>query len=219
MVIRARGHFEVGRRRFLRLLFASPLAWWLVEHIRGLDEAAAAEALRVAAASGKPLEPTPDCGDDDEPTPSETAGPFYKPRSPKRTSLIETGIEGTPLELTGRVFGRDCRPLAGALVDFWHADDDGIYDNEGYRLRGHQFADDDGRYRLSTIMPGLYPGRTRHIHVRVQPPGGRVLTTQLYFPDEPRNRRDGLFRDALLVTMEPAKDPRRAYFHFVLAAS
>src|SRR5262249_8724534 len=137
--------------------------------------------------------PTPECGDDDEPTPSETEGPFFKPRSPRRASLIESAVLGTPIVVTGRVFSRGCHPLAGVLLDFWHADRNGEYDNAGFRCRGHQFTDASGRYRLETIVPGLYPGRTRHIHVKVQSPHGRVLTTQLYFPGEQRNRRHGLY--------------------------
>ena len=85
------------------------------------------------------------------------------------------------------------------MLDFWQADDKGRYDNSGFRLRGHQFTDAEGRYRLSSVVPGLYPGRTRHIHVKVQPHDGRVLTTQLYFPGEAKNRADGLFRKELLV--------------------
>src|SRR5690606_24451885 len=115
---------------------------------------------------------------------------YFTPRSPERRSLIEPGMAGTPIVLEGLVLSTDCRPIAGALFDIWHCDADGHYDNEGYRLRGHQFTDADGRYRMETIVPGLYPGRTRHFHVKVQPPGGRVLTTQLYFPDEPANARD-----------------------------
>jgi protocatechuate 3,4-dioxygenase beta subunit len=205
------------RRRFLRLLFAAPFGFLLAARWSG-GGAAVSEAMVAAVERGRRLVPTPECGDDDEPTPSQTAGPFYTPRSPERDSLIEPGLRGARLELSGRVFGRDCAPLAGALLDFWQADDDGIYDNEGYRLRGHQFADAQGRYRLETIVPGAYPGRTRHIHVRVQPRGGRVLTTQLYFPDEPRNRRDGLFRPDLLVAWDSGRAQGRARFHFVLAA-
>ena len=52
---------------------------------------------------------------------------------------------------------------------------------------------------MRSVVPGLYPGRTRHIHVKVQPQGGRVLTTQLYFPGEWQNRSDGLFRKELLL--------------------
>jgi protocatechuate 3,4-dioxygenase beta subunit len=88
----------------------------------------------------------------------------------------------------------------------------------GYTLRGHQFADEEGRWRLETILPGLYPGRTRHVHVKVQATGGPPLTTQLYFPDEPGNAGDGIFDPALLVEWEEpaAGEPPRARFDFVL---
>ena len=102
-------------------------------------------------------------------------------------------------ELVGLVLSRACKPHAGALLDFWQTDDRGRYDNSAFRLRGHQFTDAEGRYRLRSVVPGAYPGRTRHIHVKVQPSGGRVLTTQLYFPGEALNRTDGLFRKELLV--------------------
>ena len=210
--------FEPDRRRLLRLFVAAPFVSILAAELLIVDEAAAADALLAATASGRNQTPTPECGDDGEPTPAETAGPFFKPRSPERTSLVEPDMKGTRLELAGRVFGRGCRPLAGALLDFWHADDAGVYDNDGFRLRGHQYTDVQGRYRLTTIVPGAYAGRTRHIHVRVQPAGGRVLTTQLYFPDEKRNRSDGLFRGDLLMSLDPSVSPRQGRFHFLLDA-
>lgn len=189
------------RRRILQVGFgvsASVVAW---PHSGG-----------AAASNEAPL--TPACDDGDDPTPSQTAGPFFTPDSPERTSLRERGVIGTSLVLTGLVLTRDCRPIADALLDFWHADDAGAYDNDGYRLRGHQFADDAGRYQLETIVPGLYPGRTRHFHVRVQAPAGPILTTQLYFPDEPQNQRDRLFRPDLLMS----HDDGMARFDFVLEA-
>jgi protocatechuate 3,4-dioxygenase beta subunit len=218
--------FEADRRRLLRLFVAAPFVSVIAAELLAADEADAAEALLAATASGRNQTPTPECADLDEPTPSEMAGPFYKPSSPERTSLLETGMKGARLELAGRVFGRDCKPMAGALVDFWHADDDGDYDNKGFRLRGHQFTDEQGRYHLTTIVPGAYTGRTRHIHVRVQPgaPGreaagsGRVLTTQLYFPGEKRNRDDGLFRGELLMSLDAASAPQQGRFHFLLDA-
>lgn len=88
-----------------------------------------------------------------------------------------------------------------------------------FRLRGHQFTDAKGRFRLRTIVPAAYEGRTRHIHVKVQPKGGRTLTTQLYFPGEPKNAKDGLFRKDLL--MRTAKDAGEVAgrFDFVLDLS
>ena len=91
-----------------------------------------------------------------------------------------------------------CKPLAGAWLDFWHTDAGGEYDNSGFKFRGHQVTDAEGRFRLLTILPALYPGRTRHIHVKVSArEGGRILTTQTYFPGEAGNQRDGLYRPEL----------------------
>jgi protocatechuate 3,4-dioxygenase beta subunit len=121
-------------------------------------------------------------------------------------------MAGSPLTVTGRVLSTDCEPVASALLDFWQANDAGEYDNEGYTLRGHQFAADNGTFRLETILPGLYPGRTRHIHVKVQAANRPVLTTQVYFPGEPRNAEDVIFADALVM----AVNGNSATFDFVL---
>ena len=159
---------------------------------------------------------TPACHDGDEPTPRQTEGPFFKPRSPERADLIEPGMKGRPIELTGFVLDPSCKPVAHALLDLWQADDAGDYDNTGFRLRGHQFTDAQGHYRFRTIVPAVYPGRTRHFHLKVQPSGGRLLTTQLYFPDEPMNRRDGLFRKELLMRVAQTDSNLDARFDFVL---
>jgi protocatechuate 3,4-dioxygenase beta subunit len=161
------------------------------------------------------LEPTPECAGD-EPTPPQGAGPFFKPDSPQRTSLLEPGLAGTRLVVAGFVLTTACTPVAQALLDFWHTDDGGDYDMAGDRLRGHQFSDAAGGFRLETIVPGAYSGRTRHIHVRVQPRGGRILTTQLYFPGEAGNQADGMFSPRLLVKLTPSETGRAARFDFVL---
>ena len=163
-----------------------------------------------------PLPPTPACRDGDDVTPSQTAGPFFKPSSPERLDLLETGMAGQKIELVGFVLSRGCKPLAGVLIDAWQADDKGRYDNSGFRLRGHQFTDADGRYRLKTIVPGNYDGRTRHIHVKVQARGGSVLTTQLYFPGEPKNRSDSLFRSELAIRTAKNEGWLAGRFDFVL---
>ncbi len=147
-------------------------------------------------------------------TPRQTEGPFFTPNSPLRASLVEAGSKGPRFLVTGRVLTPQCQPVANALVDFWHADEAGEYDNRGFRYRGHQFTDAEGRYRFETIVPAVYPGRTRHYHVKVQPKGGRILTTQLYFPNEPANRRDGIYRPEL--EMKTSKE--EGLFDFVVAA-
>jgi protocatechuate 3,4-dioxygenase beta subunit len=143
-------------------------------------------------------------------------GPFFKPRSPQRTSLLGAGLQGPRILVSGLVLSTHCEPVVGALLDFWQCDNHGAYDNSGYRLRGHQFTDSAGSYRLETIVPGVYPGRTRHIHVKVQAPGRAVLTTQLYFPGEPENQRDFLFQEVLLLATTDAGGTTAGRFDFVL---
>ena len=112
--------------------------------------------------AGQELKPTPECKDSDAPTIRQTEGPFFKPRSPQRSDLVEAGSRGRVLELSGLVLTRTCKPVANVLIDLWHADETGEYDNRGFRHRGHQFTDGEGRYQFRTIMPADYPGRTRH---------------------------------------------------------
>lgn len=151
-----------------------------------------------------------------EPTPEQTEGPYYKPGPPKRRSLIEAGVSGRRLLVQGRILATDCRPLNGARVDFWQADGEGAYDNDGYRLRGYQLTDSKGRYRVATVVPGQYEGRTPHIHVKVKPPGGDILTTQLYLPGEVRNRTDSIFVPEAVVRLRRGSAPWRGTFDFVV---
>ena len=169
------------------------------------------------SAGGAPstLAPTPACGDGAQ-TQSQTEGPFYEPDTPEKADFTGDVSKGTPIVLTGAVVTTDCRPVARALLDVWHADDDGEYDNDGYRLRGHLFTDDQGAYRLQTIVPGNYTGRTKHFHVKVRPPGGRLLTTQLYFPGERGNEQDSIFSPELLMAVQDRADGKDATFTFVV---
>jgi protocatechuate 3,4-dioxygenase beta subunit len=219
----------LSRRRFLAL--SAALVAPLVAGACGDDEApapgsagqpaavaspAAAGQASQAATQAATLAPTPECGDADDFTIAQTEGPYFTPNSPERTSLREAGMAGTPLTVSGYVVATDCRPVARALVDFWQCDAAGVYDNAGYQLRGHQFTGADGRYELQTIVPGLYPGRTRHIHVKVQAPSGPVLTTQLYFPGEPRNASDGIYNSALLLELKDVAGGQAGTFTFVV---
>jgi protocatechuate 3,4-dioxygenase beta subunit len=163
------------------------------------------------------LAATPELADADEPTPALTEGPYFTPSSPRRKSIVPAGAAGTRLTLTGRVLRTNGRPVANALIDWWQCDARGAYDNDGYRFRGHQFTDAQGRYTLQTVVPGIYPGRTRHIHVKVQAPRGRVLTTQLFFPGVAANRSDGIYTPACLIYGWRLVNGRRAgRFDFVL---
>jgi protocatechuate 3,4-dioxygenase beta subunit len=174
---------------------------------------AAGAAVPPAIAQGARLAPTPECKAGST-TPAQTEGPFYTPRTPLKADFRKDA-PGQPLVLEGHVLDTNCKPLAGAWVDFWHADSAGAYDNSGFRLRGHQIADAQGRYKLETILPALYPGRARHIHVKVRArEGSRILTTQTYFPGDPGNARDGLYRPELVARKAGAG----LIFDFVLPA-
>jgi protocatechuate 3,4-dioxygenase beta subunit len=199
-----------SRRRFLCALATSttPVAFLL--------------RTRAIAGNDSPsltLEPTPAVGDPLKPTPEETSGPFFRPDSPLKKNLREPGLGGSPIKLLGFVLDPKGNSAPGVLLDFWHADDQGKYDLKGYRCRGHQFSDADGGYALETILPGLYPGRTRHYHVRLQAAHGPILSTQLYFPNESRNETDSLFRPDLLIKLRKGAAGSVAIFNFVVQLS
>ena len=208
---------RISRRHLIGGAAAVPLAVALAA-CGGDDDGGDGPATSSAETTTARTEPdgtlaqTPTCDDGDEATPEQTEGPYFLPDSPERTSLMESGVRGTRLVVAGRVLDTECRPIKRALLDFWQADGDGEYDLEGFRLRGHQFTDARGRFRLVTVVPGLYPGRTRHIHVKAQAPNRPPLTTQLYFPGEAANARDGIFDPALVVAMAEGG----ARFDFVL---
>jgi protocatechuate 3,4-dioxygenase beta subunit len=149
-------------------------------------------------------------------TPEQGEGPYYIAGSPERYSLLEPDMAGTRLLVVGYVLDAGCQPIPGALLDFWQANDAGEYDNAGYTLRGRQFTDPQGRYFLETIVPAEYPGRPQHIHVKVQPPGGEVLTSQLYFPGSNGGGSSALFSPETVVTIEDRGDYRVAYYNFVV---
>lgn len=106
------------------------------------------------------------------PTRADSEGPFYKPRAPFRAST------GRGLTVRGTVQSTgNCRPIAGATIEWWQASPQGVYDDDH---RGAVRADEQGRYSFETDFPGKYPGRPPHIHLKVFAPGYRPLTTQLY---------------------------------------
>jgi len=232
------GHTQWTRNRFLQACLIMPATYLLGACTRQSDGDGSARAAAPAPAStasgattsavpvipatpgqssvAQPLPPTPECGDADDVTPAQTEGPYFTPNSPERTSLVEPDMAGRRLVVTGSVLTTACQPVAGALLDFWQADDAGVYDNAGFRLRGHQFTDEAGHYQLETVVPGLYPGRTRHIHVKVQASNQPILTTQLYFPNEPRNAQDGIFHPSLVMAVQEDATGMSATFNFVL---
>jgi protocatechuate 3,4-dioxygenase beta subunit len=163
-------------------------------------------------------EPTPQCLE----TEDNILGPFYRRGAPLRT---EFGGEGEPLVVSGRVRGAGlaCGALDGALVDVWHADADGAYDNDSpaFEHRGRLRTAADGTYSFSTILPGRYLNgpqyRPRHIHLRVEAPGHVLLTTQLYFEGDPFLDEDAFVKPSLVRPLEGDASGWRVTFDIVLA--
>lgn len=146
-----------------------------------------------------------------------TEGPYYKTGSPVRTNLREEEIPGEKLTLTGFVFDQDCKPIANAWLDFWQADGEGNYDNQGFKLRGHQFTEAKGKYILETVIPGEYPGRTPHIHVKVRAnENSPIITSQLFLPGTSQNQTDSIFNEALVMNVKDTIDGKVATFNFVI---
>jgi len=191
------------RRSVLAALIASPVL-------------AMADNDLSAAAPTFGLDLTPDCRDGDEHTVAQTEGPYFKPNAPLKRDLAVDAPGGEPMTIGGLVLDTACRPLPRALVQIWHADESGAYDTKGYKLRGYQYADDDGRWWFSTIVPAAYAGRTRHYHVKVQKPRGRILTSQLYFPNERLNDQDSLFDRRLVMRVSSSDEGRFGRFDFVV---
>jgi len=115
-------------------------------------------------------------------------GPFYTEGPPTLdNNLLASEDEvGKRLVISGRVFNLDCSEfIPDTILDMWHADDAGDYDNQGYKLRGQLLTNPQGFYMFETILPGKYLNgnqfRPSHIHFKITPPGFPTLITQLYF--------------------------------------
>ena len=164
-------------------------------------------------------------------TPAQTLGPFYPRTADERPRETDADLlrvdgdrvlsRGVPIFLAGRVVDGRGAPVADAAVEIWQCDANAVYhhpaggaeSDRDPNFQGYGVAKTDsaGEFRFRTIRPVAYPGRTPHIHVRVQTAGGRALATQLYLPDDPGNRRDFLFsrlnaaeQAALTLRFEPA---------------
>jgi protocatechuate 3,4-dioxygenase beta subunit len=160
-------------------------------------------ALRPAWAQAAPAcSPAPQCRLACGPTASAMEGPFYVSSVPSGTDINGGRARGQPMRVAGTVYAEDgVTPLAGVRVELWHCDAEGDYHPSGngdiarYRrgevnLRGTITTDADGRYAFTSIVPGHYGNRRRHLHWKVAAPGHRPLTTQSYWADERGTARD-----------------------------
>ena len=166
-------------------------------------------------------------GDTGEPatcdaTGADIEGPFWVPGVPVRDDLDVHGEEGPRLSFSGTV--RDaatCAPLPGAVVEIWHADGAGDYDEAADgRYRGQTAADGDGAYAFRTIVPGRYLNgatfRPSHIHAKVWVGGQLRLTTQLYLANDPYNDGDAWFDADRIVADLDDGDVLEGTFDFVV---
>jgi protocatechuate 3,4-dioxygenase beta subunit len=154
-------------------------------------------------------------------TTPDIEGPFYKAGAPERGRLCQDPT----MRLSGRVTDRQGANVAGVTLDFWQADGEGVYDNDGFNFRGVQKLDTrrpgshHGGYELWTVKPGCYEigggeFRCPHIHAKLWAGGACVLTTQLYFPGGEHNDTDDWFDPSRVLT--PDGDGYR--FDFVIEA-
>jgi protocatechuate 3,4-dioxygenase beta subunit len=166
-------------------------------------------------------------------TPAQTEGPFYPDKLPLDTDndllIVNDSITpavGEVTHLTGRVLDLKGEPVRNALVEIWQVDGKAVYlhtGDSGRKARDTNFqgfgrflTSSTGEYYFRTIKPVPYPGRTPHIHFKIKKGTKELLTTQCYVKGEPRNERDGVFRDikdtkareAVLVDFAPLKGSR-----------
>jgi protocatechuate 3,4-dioxygenase beta subunit len=122
-------------------------------------------------------------------SPEVTEGPYWIDTSLTRRDVRE-GKAGVPLLLTLTVQNASaCTPITNADVEIWHCDADGDYSgfdgsSRTRYLRGHQVSNADGKVNFVTIIPGWYPGRTPHIHLKVHVGGEVVHTGQIFFSEK-----------------------------------
>lgn len=163
-------------------------------------------------------------------TPRAIEGPLYvqgAPESNYEARLDEPQDHGDALLVEGTVRDVDGKPLGGAIVEVWHANEKGRYssfdpDQAPYHLRRRIVADANGRYRFRSVIPpgyaippnsptselfqalGRHGNRPAHIHYLASVPGYRTLTTQVNLPGDPFLDDDFAYatRDELVLSLE-----------------
>lgn len=141
-----------------------------------------------------------------QPTPFCELGPFYKRDAPDVAQLRKPGDPGMPLTVSGVVYSTSGAILPAAKVEIWQTDNEGHYDNEGYRYRTTLESSAKGAYGFESVMPGHYPARVgQHVHYLVSAPGHKTLITQMYFATDPVFGGDpakNFSRDPLITSSE-----------------
>ena len=163
------------------------------------------------------------------PTPDQILGPFYPVQKPADGGTDLTRLrgragqaQGQVIYVTGRVLNLHGDPCPGVNLEIWQANGAGRYTHphdrnptpldpnfDGY---ANVVTDSQGRYRYRTVKPGAYPvvadyWRPPHIHYDITGKVNRLIT-QMYFPDEPLNKKDPLLqqswaKDSLIARVLP----------------
>jgi len=154
-------------------------------------------------------------------TESNGQGSEYKPGPPFRQGQdFAKGIPGQRLIVTGKVLNvMNCKPVQEAVLDIWQTNSTGEYEYKGYNLRGKVVTDKDGNYVLNTVYPVRLQGPNEmthpsHIHVIVGVPGQPLITTQVYFENQPKD--SGLKDSLIAIPVTAANGTKIAHFNFVV---
>lgn len=137
---------------------------------------------------------------------ADGGGPYYQPNAPFRTKLAPEIHTGTKLVVSGKVVKSDCKTdIPNAIIDIWHADENGKYVNDWYR--GKIKTNDKGEYSFETVVPKGYGEgtgyRPPHIHFKVFIDNEEVITSQMFFPDV--TGKSG-FDDAYIMKVETKEE-------------
>ena len=163
-------------------------------------------------------------------TESTVFGPFFSGISPafRNGDDISGGAAGEPCEYSGTVTDTDGRPIAGALLEIWHADEYGNYDAQYPDLdtpqgRGHLNTDSHGRFNFRSILPEPYPipedgpvgdllhaarrspMRPAHVHFMIKADGFATLTTHVFRAGDPYLGADAVFGEKDSLVKEYAR--------------
>ncbi len=163
-------------------------------------------------------------------TTDDILGPFYRPNAPIRKDLTYEGQEGTQVIVHGKVYGEDCTtPLKNALVELWHADHEGDYDNQSkaFLQRARWYTKENGTYSFKTIVPGRYLNggqyRPAHFHFRVTNNNNKELISQVYFKGDPYIEVDPWASEEKaklrILPMEEVGGAQKVHFNIYLANS
>ncbi|MEM8787635.1 MAG: dioxygenase [Pseudomonadota bacterium] len=168
-------------------------------------------------------------------TENSVLGPFFVENRPAfdNGAQISPGVKGAPMFFNARVLDTDGQPIVGARVDVWHSDDQGHYDimmqdQSEPVMRGLFRSDAHGRVWFNSVLPESYPipddgtvgdllkaarrsvMRPAHVHVRIEAPGYRRLTTMLFLDGDRYLDSDPVFgvKQSLVMNFEKKEGQR-----------